>query len=104
MSKGEITIYETQDGETSIDVRMEEDTVWLTQEQIASLFETKRPAITNHLANIYKSRELEENSTCSILEHVRGNKQLYKTKFYNLDAILSVGYWVDFHCHTQFNT
>ena len=78
MNKGEIIIYETKDGETSIDVRMEEETVWLTQEQIAILFGTKRPAITKHLNNIYKSEELDEKSTCSILEHM-GNvgKQKY---------------------------
>ena len=70
MNKGEIIIYETKDGETSIDVRMEEETVWLTQEQIAILFGTKRPAITKHLNNIYKSEELDEKSTCSILEHM----------------------------------
>ena len=63
MNKGEIIIYETKDGETSIDVRMEEETVWLTQEQIAILFGTKRPAITKHLNNIYKSEELDEKST-----------------------------------------
>ena len=103
MNKGEIIIYETKDGETSIDVRMEEETVWLTQEQIAILFGTKRPAITKHLNNIYKSEELDEKSTCSILEHM-GNvgKQKYQTKFYNLDAIISVGYRVNSKNATQF--
>ena len=103
MNKGEIIIYETKDGETSIDVRMEEETVWLTQEQIAILFGTKRPAITKHLNNIYKSEELDEKSTCSILEHT-GNvgKQKYQTKFYNLDAIISVGYRVNSKNATQF--
>ena len=96
MNKGEIIIYETKDGETSIDVRMEEETVWLTQEQIAILFGTKRPAITKHLNNIYKSEELDEKSTCSILEHMGNDgKQRYTTKYYNLDAILSIGYRVN---------
>ena len=69
--------------------------VWLTQKQIAELFGTKRPAITKHLKNIYDSEELDENSTCSILEHM-GNegKQVYTTKYYNLDAILSVCYHI----------
>ena len=77
--------------------------MWLTQQQIANLFGTKRPAITKHLANIYKSGELEENSTCSILEHM-GNDgtQRYTTKYYNLDAILSVGYRVNSRNATLF--
>lgn len=75
---------------------MEEDTVWLTQAQMAILFGTQRSAITKHLINIYKSGEIDKESTCSILEHV-GQKgaRLYTTIFYNLDAILSVGYRVN---------
>lgn len=65
-----IIIYQTSDGETAIDVKLENETVWLTQSQIAILFGTKRPAITKHLRNIYSSGELDESSTCSILEHV----------------------------------
>ena len=76
--------------------KIQEDTVWLTQQQIADLFGTKRPAITKHLKNIYLSGELEESSTCSILEHMgHDGKQLYETRYYNLDAILSVGYRVN---------
>jgi hypothetical protein len=75
---------------------MENETVWLTQAQIAELFGTKRPAITKHLNNIYKTGELEEDNTCSILEHTGNDgKQIYQTKFYNLDSILSVGYRVN---------
>ena len=89
----EIIIYQTEDGQTQIDVRMENETVWLTQAQMAELFGTKRPAITKHLKNIYASEELEKSSTCSILEHMGNDgKQIYTTKYYNLDAILSVGY------------
>ena len=92
----EIIIYQTEDGQTQIDVRMENETVWLTQAQMAELFGTKRPAITKHLKNIYASEELEESSTCSILEHMGNDgKQIYTTKYYNLDAILSVGYRVN---------
>ncbi|MBD5302460.1 MAG: DNA-binding protein [Bacteroides sp.] len=91
----EIILYQP-DSTVKLEVRLENETVWLTQQQIADLFGTKRPAITKHLANIYKSGELEENSTCSILEHM-GNDgtQRYTTKYYNLDAILSVGYRVN---------
>ena len=100
--KNEIVVY--QPNETMrLDVRLANDTVWLTQGQIAELFGTKRPAITKHLANIYKSGELDEESTCSILEHMgQAGVQLYKTKSYNLDAILSVGYRVNSYKATCF--
>ena len=75
----------------------------VTQEQIANLFGTKRPAITKHLSNIYKSGELEREGTCSILEHMGNDgKQSYRTMFYNLDAILSVGYHVNSRNATLF--
>ncbi len=78
-------------------------TVWLTQEQIANLFGTKRPAITKHLSNIYRSGELERDGTCSILEHMGNDgRQSYRTVFYNLDAILSVGYRVNSRNATLF--
>ena len=103
MNKGEIVIYKATDGTTNLDVRLENDTVWLSQAQIAELFGTKRPAITKHLSNIYKTGELEEDSTCSILEHMGNDgKQQYQTKFYNLDAIISVGYRVNSQYATQF--
>ena len=93
--ENEIIIYQP-DSTLKLEVRLEDETVWLTQQQIADLFGTKRPAITKHLTNIYKSGELEENNTCSILEHMGNDgKQRYTTKYYNLDAILSVGYRVN---------
>ena len=103
MEENKIVIYQTEDGQTLIDVRLENDTVWLTQKQIAELFGTKRPAITKHLKNIYASEELEEDSTCSILEHMGNDgKQTYSTKYYNLDAVLSVGYRVNSKNATRF--
>ena len=103
MNKGEIIIYQTPDGVTNLDVRLESETIWLTQAQIAELFGTKRPAITKHLNNIYSSGELEEISTCSILEHMGNDaRQMYQTRYYNLDAILSVGYRVNSKNATQF--
>ncbi len=92
---GEIILYQP-DNSIRLEVRMEEDTVWLTQAQMAVLFGTQRSAITKHLNNIYKSGEIERETTCSILEHV-GQKgtRLYHTTYYNLDAILSVGYRVN---------
>lgn len=100
--RGEVLIYQTPDGGSSVEVRMEQDTVWLTQAQIADLFGTKRPAITKHLSNIFKNKELAEDSVCSILEHTAADGKRYKTRFYNLDAIISVGYRVNSVNATRF--
>ena len=101
-AENQIVVY--QPNETMrLDVRLENETVWLTQAQIASLFGTKRPAITKHLSNIYNSGELEREDTCSILEHMGNDgKQSYHTMFYNLDAILAVGYRVNSRNATLF--
>ena len=100
--KGQIIIYQTPQNEIELKVRLEKETVWLTQLQIALLFGTKRPAITKHLNNIFKSKELDKNSVCSILEHTAADGKTYKTQFYNLDAIISVGYRVNSNRATQF--
>ncbi len=81
---------------------LDRETVWLSQAQMAELFGTRRPAITKHLSNIYRSGELSEESTCSILEHMAEHGQRYRTKRYNLDAIISVGYRVNSSRATQF--
>lgn len=101
-NKGEIVLYQPND-DIRLEVRLDKETVWLTQQQIADLFGVKQPAISKHIANIYKSGELEEESTYSILEYM-GNegKQLYSTKAYNLDMILSVGYRVNSIYATRF--
>ena len=102
MEQGEIILYQPDEA-IRLEVRMENETVWLTQEQIANLFGTKRPAITKHLNNIYNSGELDVDSTCSILEHMGNDgKQKHTTKYYNLDAILSVGYRVNSRNATLF--
>lgn len=91
----EIILYQP-DETMKLEVRLEDETVWLTQQQIAELFGTKRPAITKHLSNIFRSGELDEKSTCSILEHMAADgSRTYSTKYYNLDVILSVGYRVN---------
>lgn len=97
VSGGQIVLYKNR-----LEVRLEKETVWLKQEQIAKLFGTQRPAITKHLANIFKTKELEEYAVCSILEHTASDGKKYKTKFYNLDAIISVGYRVNSTHATQF--
>jgi hypothetical protein len=101
METNEIILY--QPNETmKLEVRLENETVWLTQQQIADLFGTKRPAITKHLSNIFKSGELDENSVRSILEHTAADGKIYRTQFYNLDAILSVGYRINSRNATLF--
>ena len=76
MEKNEIVLYQP-DNTVSLEVRMQNETVWLTQSQIAMLFGTKRPAITKHLNNIYNDGELDKGSTCSILEHIGNAGQEY---------------------------
>lgn len=97
-----IEIYQSDDGQVQLEIKLQQESLWLTQAQLAELFGTKRPAITKHLSNIFKSGELDENTTCSILEHVAEHGQTYKTKHYNLDGIISVGYRVNSSRATQF--
>ena len=101
-SYGEIILYQPNDY-VKLEVRLEDETVWLTQEQIAVLFGTKRPAITKHLKNIYNRGELERDGTSSVLEHMGNDgKQIYTTTLYNLDVILSIGYRVNSQNATLF--
>ena len=84
-----IVIYQLEDGKTKIDVKLEDETVWLSQQQMAELFSTSRTNIIEHINNIYEDEELEERSTCSKMEHMGNNgKQDYNTKYYNLDMII----------------
>ena len=102
MSNQQIQIFTSADGQAQLEVALEQDTVWLSQAQMAELFGTKRPAITKHLSNIFKSGELNEEATCSILEHMAEHGQRYRTRHYNLDVIISVGYRVNSLRATQF--
>lgn len=98
----EIIIYTTQDGHIQIAVNLSHDTVWLSQQQMADLFGTKRQAISKHLKNIFTAGELIEDSVCSILEQTAQDGKTYKTKFYSLDAVISVGYRVNSQKATEF--
>ena len=98
----DIVIYTAKDGHVQLDINLVQDTLWLTQQQMADLFGTQRQAITKHLKNIFSSGELEENSVCSILEQTASDGKQYKTKFYALDAVISVGYRVNSQQATQF--
>ena len=104
-SFGEILIYQTEDGLTKLDVRMEDETVWLTQQQMAELFQTSRTNVVDHIKNIYEEGELDENSTCRKFRQVRmeGNRQVTRElPFYNLDMIISLGYRVKSSTATHF--
>ena len=104
-SKGEIIIYTSDDGKISLDTKLENNTIWLTQKDMAELFGVKTPAINKHLMNIYKEGELNQDTTVSILEIVQkeGSRSVKRQKtFYNLDAIISVGYRVNSSRATQF--
>jgi len=101
-STAEFLIFTSQSGEDSIEVKVFDESVWLTQNMIAELFNVQRPAVTKHLKNIFEDEELEESSVSSILEHTASDGKNYKTKYYNLDAIISVGYRVNSKKATQF--
>jgi hypothetical protein len=98
----EFLLYKSPNGKVKVEIFLHNETVWLTQEKIAQLFGVQRPAITKHLRNIFESGELEKNSVSSILEHTAADGKKYKTKFYNLDAIISVGYRVNSKQATHF--
>ena len=90
-----IVLYTTDDGNTQLEVKLEKDTVWLTQNQMAELFGRDRTVIMRHIRNIFKEGELDENITCAKFAHMGADQdQTYETKIYNLDVIISVGYRV----------
>jgi death-on-curing family protein len=103
--KGEIVIYKTKDGKAKLEVNLREETVWLTQKQIADLFDVNVPAASKHIKNIFKDKELEYRATVSKMEIVQkeGNRIIQRmTEFYNLDMIISIGYRVNSQRATQF--
>lgn len=100
-----IVIYRTADGQTAIDVKLENETVWLSQSQMAELFQTDRTSVLRHIGNIYKTGELDEQSTCAFFAQVRQEGQRTVTRkipYYNLDMIISIGYRVNSMRGTQF--
>jgi len=101
-NKGKIVIYKAEDGQTALEVRLQEETIWLTQKQMAELFRTERSVITKHLRNIIKDGELKEDSVCAIFAHTAEDGKTYNTTFYNLDMVISVGYRVNSRRGTQF--
>lgn len=105
MEKNEIIVYQPEGGEFHIEVRLENESVWLTQAQMAELFGTDRTSILRHIRNIYQTDELNEASTCAKIAQVRmeGNRKISRTiPYYSLDMIISVGYRVNSICGTRF--
>ena len=98
-NQSEILFYKTKEGKTSIQVRLSEDTVWLTQEQMAELFQRERTVITKHIANVFTEGELAEESNVQKMHITNSDKPI---KYYNLDVIISVGYRVKSQHGTQF--
>ena len=105
MEEKKVIIYTSSDGQTQIDVRLEDETLWLTQQQIAELFQTSRTNVVEHIKHIYEEKELEENSTCQNFRQVRteGTRQVERElPFYNLDMIISLGYRIKSRIATHF--
>lgn len=98
----EFLLYTSPSGAVKVEVFLHNENIWLTQDRIAELFGVQRPAITKHLGNIFKDGELQEDLASSILEHTASDGKKYQTKFYNLDAIIAVGYRVNSKKATQF--
>lgn len=104
-NKSEIILYQTTDGATQIDVRLENETVWLNQKQMAELFQTSVPNINMHLKNIFEEGELDPEATIknSLIVRLEGNRTVNRNiENYNLDAIISVGYRIKSHVATHF--
>ncbi|MFZ2324893.1 MAG: RhuM family protein [Ignavibacteriaceae bacterium] len=100
--KGEIIIYKASDGQTQLDVKLEEETVWLTQKQMSFLFQKDIRTINEHIKNIFKEGELSENSVIRNFRITASDGKSYKANFYNLDVIISVGYRVKSKRGAQF--
>ena len=105
MKNGNIVIYQSEDGQTRIEVRMEDETVWLSQQQMAELFQTSRTNVVEHIKHIYGDRELKEPATCRKFRQVQteGTRQVSREiPFYNLDMIISLGYRIRSGIATHF--
>ena len=88
-------VFTKQNSQDSIEVRVQDENVWLTQDGISRLFDVDRSVVTKHLKNVFETNELEEISVCAKFAHTAADGKTYNTKFYNLDAIISVGYRVN---------
>jgi hypothetical protein len=101
-SKSEIILYQTEDNQTRLQVRLEGETVWLTQAHMAELFQRERSVITKHIRNIFEEGELVEKAVCANFAQTAADGKTYQTVYYNLDVIIAIGYRVKSHRGTQF--
>jgi hypothetical protein len=101
-NKSEIIIYQTQDGETKIDVHIDGDTVWLSLMQLSELFQRDKSVISRHIKNVFEEGELDKNAVVANFATTASDGKVYKVDFYNLDVIISVGYRVKSLRGTQF--
>ncbi|BCA78916.1 hypothetical protein AOP6_0703 [Desulfuromonas sp. AOP6] len=97
-----VLIYQADDGKTRLDVQLDNETVWLTQDQMAELFDRDRSVITRHLRNVFREGELVESAVRAKYARTAADGKTYQTQVYNLDAIISVGYRVNSKRGTQF--
>ncbi len=99
---GSIILYQAEEGRTALDVQLKDETVWLSQQQMAALFGTERSVITKHVNNIFKTEELARDAVCAKFAHTAADNKTYQIKYYNLDVIIAVGYRVNAKRGTQF--
>jgi len=102
LDKGQLIIYKSEDGSIKLNTRFEEDSIWLTQQMMVDLFQSSKANISEHIKNIFKEDELNENSVVRDFRTTASDGKNYSTKHYNLDMIISVGYRVKSKIATQF--
>ena len=100
--QGELIVYQTEDGQTNVDVRLKDETVWLSQTQMQELFGRERSVITKHINNVFKEGELRRDAVCAKFAHTAKDGKTYQVAYYNLDVIISVGYRVKSKQGTRF--
>ena len=101
-TNNDIVFFKNDNGDTNIELLINGETLWVTQKTMAEIFDVQRPAITKHLKNIFEDGELDKNQVCSKMEHTANDGKTYNTEFFNLDAIISVGYRVNSKKATEF--
>lgn len=102
MNDKQIQIFESQDGQAQLEVALDKETVWLSQEQMAELFGRERSVVAKHIRNIFKDDELDRNSVCANFAHTASDGKTYQVGYFNLDVIISVGYRVKSQRGVQF--
>jgi hypothetical protein len=101
-AKGEVVLYKSPEGQNILEVKLQDETVWLTQKQMASLFETERSVVTKHIRNVLRTQELPADLVCANFAHTAEDGKVYQTNYYSLDMVISVGYRVNSRRGTEF--